>query len=104
MVKRGGRTRLAVEPFHSSWIASHFLRQELECDTAAELDVFRFIDNPHAPTTQYSEHAIVRNLLSEQIGSRRCCDLRWVCGRVRSAERPFFYPFDRHQPAITAAG
>jgi hypothetical protein len=41
------------------WVAGEFVRKELECNVAAEADVFRFVYHSHPAAPQFLQDAVM---------------------------------------------
>ena len=59
MVERRGGARLALKTLDGQRIARQSGRQKLERDLAAQADVFRLVDHPHAAATELFQHAVM---------------------------------------------
>src|SRR5215470_5074189 len=75
VIQRRGRTGLAFEPSQRHRIPDQFLGQEFQSNTAAQLDVFGFVNNSHPSAAQQLQYAIVRNPLANKA-------MRWQRSRV----------------------
>src|SRR5437879_12948516 len=52
LIERGDSEGLPLKPFASSRIILQFLRQKLQRDIPAELEVFRLVDHTHTAATE----------------------------------------------------
>ena len=59
VLKRGCGARFAAEALQRLRIATQFLRQELQCDLAAQLQVLGAIDHSHSSAADDGQHPIV---------------------------------------------
>jgi hypothetical protein len=65
MVQRRGSTRLTSETLECLGIVGDVVGKKLDSDKAAELSVFRLIDNAHSSAAQLVQDAVVRNGLAQ---------------------------------------
>ena len=68
MVERGGRLRLTLETLQRL-PAHHRVRQELQRDLPAEVQVLRLVHHPHPAAPQLGEDAVVRDRLADHVSS-----------------------------------
>jgi hypothetical protein len=61
-----GSLRLAAKLFQGLRFLRQILRQELQSDEAAQLGVFRFVDNTHPATAELLDDAVMRNNVAEE--------------------------------------
>src|ERR1700736_6183143 len=71
MVERRGGTRFSLETFHRSSVVRQLLRQELQGNAAAQLNVLSLIDHSHASATDYLEHSVMGDLLANPVCGER---------------------------------
>ena len=71
MIQSGGGLRFALETGQGLGIFGNFVGQEFERYEAAEFEVFGFVDNPHAATTELFDDSIVRDGLADHCGILR---------------------------------
>src|SRR5262249_46030252 len=64
VIKRGGSTRLALEPLQGLAVLCQFFRQDLHGYQAAEPGVFSLVHYSHPTTTQLFQNAIVGDCLA----------------------------------------
>src|SRR6266446_7580345 len=69
MIQRRSGLRFALEALERNRIRGQLLRQELEGDKAAQLEVFALVNHPHATTADDLEHAVVRDFLADETGT-----------------------------------
>ena len=65
MVQGGCRLSFALETGQGLGIFGYFVGQEFQGYEAAKLDVFGFVDDAHAATTELFNHSIVRDSLAD---------------------------------------
>ena len=65
MVQGRGSFGFALKAAQGLRIFGNVVGQELEGDKAAQLHVFRLVDNAHAPTTELLDDPVVRNSLAD---------------------------------------
>src|SRR6266568_405545 len=68
MVQGRGGFGFALETAEGLRIVRQFLRKELQSDVAAELEVFRLIDNSHPTTADLAHYAVMGNRLTHGLG------------------------------------
>lgn len=61
MIERRCRACLAQKALQRGGILRRFFRQELQCNAAAQLRVFRLINDAHSAAAHLADHAIVRD-------------------------------------------
>ena len=61
MVQGGSGARLATKALEGRRVLRQFLRQKLQRDEPAELDVFGLVDDAHPATAKLAQDAVVRN-------------------------------------------
>src|SRR5262249_18156104 len=71
VLERGGGPRFAAQPLEGLGVTPELVRQELERDAAAELQVLGLVDDAHAAAAQRREDAIVRNRLADHLVASR---------------------------------
>ena len=67
MIQRRRHPRFARETFDGLRIARVFLRQKLQRDLAAEIQIFGEIDDSHAATAEFFKNAVVRDCLAQHL-------------------------------------
>src|SRR5579872_6551040 len=70
MIERGGGARLAPESFERLWVSGYALRQKLQRNKTAELDIFGFINHAHTAAAKFFDDSVVRYGRAEHAG--RC--------------------------------
>jgi hypothetical protein len=65
VVQGGSGLGLALETGQSLGIFGYFVGQEFQGYEAAQFDVFGFVDDTHASATEFFDHSIVRDGLSD---------------------------------------
>jgi hypothetical protein len=65
MIEGRGSASLAAETLHRLRIARHFVGKEFEGDEAAEVGVFRLVDDAHAATAQLLDNSVMRDGLAD---------------------------------------
>jgi hypothetical protein len=68
VVQRGRSLGLPLEAAEGLRIMGEFVGQELQCDVAIQLEVFRLIHNAHAPTADLAQDAVMGNRLPDGLG------------------------------------
>src|SRR5262249_23897672 len=101
MVKGRGGLGLALEALKGDRILRELLRQELQCGTATQLEIFGLVHHPHTTAAEDLQHSVLTDLLPGQVAEQSRC-LREVCRR--HVWRYRFQPFDRGDQAISPAG
>src|SRR5437660_12928107 len=66
VVERRGGTRFALETLQCRGIPGEFVWQELQGDTASELEVFCFVNHAHTTAAEDLQNSIVRDFLADQ--------------------------------------
>ena len=79
MIERRGGSRLTAETFQRLRIVAQIFRQELQRDSAAQLQVFRPVNHAHAAAANDVQHSIVRNRPAGQT-CRLQSGTRWLAG------------------------
>src|SRR5262249_20598927 len=72
MVQLGGSTRFAREAFERLRIANQVFRDELQCDVAAQLEVFGLIHHAHTTAPELAKNAVMGDLLADHERARPC--------------------------------
>jgi hypothetical protein len=80
VIQSRGSARFALEAFEGLVVAGNIVGQELQCHTAAEAEVFSFIDHTHPATTEFFQDAIVGDRLP---GNRARVRHERILGRAR---------------------
>jgi hypothetical protein len=65
VVQRGRSLGLPLEATEGLRIMGEFVGQELQCDVATQLEVFRLIHNAHAPAADLAQDAVMGNRLPD---------------------------------------
>jgi len=73
VVQRGRSLGLPPEAAEGLSIMGEFVGQELQCDVAIQLEVFRLIHNAHAPAAELAQDAVMGNRLPDGLGWRGHC-------------------------------
>ena len=71
MLEGGGSAGFALQALESLSVLGELIRQELQGDAAAELEVLGLVDDAHAPASELREDAIVGDRLADHGCSRR---------------------------------
>ncbi len=66
MVQRGGGARFAPETFQRLRVLDHIEGQEFQGDEAAQLGVFRFVDDAHSTAAEFFDDAVMAESLAKQ--------------------------------------
>ena len=64
MIERGRGLGFALKTAQGLRVLGDVLGQKFQRDRASELEVFRFVDHPHAARCPRPKHAVVRNSLA----------------------------------------
>src|ERR1700722_5309643 len=83
VVQGRGGAGFSAETFDGLWILRNIVGKKFEGDGAAEAGVPRFVDNAHATTAQFAEHAVMRNVAPEHGRSVRHWTWSLAQGLVR---------------------
>jgi hypothetical protein len=65
MIQRGRRASLPLEAFESLRVGGKSVGQKFERDAAAEIEIFGFINDAHAASTEFREDAVVGNCAAD---------------------------------------
>src|SRR5262249_43157471 len=101
MVKGRGGLGLALEALKGDRILRELLRQELQCGTATQLEIFGLVHHPHTTAAEDLQHSVLADLLAGQVAEQS----RWFregCRRRGWSYR--FQPLDRGEQAVSPAG
>src|ERR1700736_4767960 len=79
MIQGRGCSSFTLEPLKRLRIVCQFFREKLQCDVAAELQVFRLIHHTHTATAEFLEDAVMRDGLADH--DTRAADSCAAAGR-----------------------
>jgi hypothetical protein len=66
VVERRGGAGFAAEAFDGERVADEIFGEEFQGDEAAEVGVFGFVDDAHAATAEFFEHAVAGDFFSDE--------------------------------------
>jgi len=82
MIQRGGGARFTPEAFESLRVLGQVSRQTFHGNVAAKVQIFGFVANTHAATTELFDDAVVRDgLANEGCGIGRLAHISGCVGR-----------------------
>jgi len=61
VIERGSRLRFLLKTPQGLQVSRQKIRQQLESDRAAKLEIFRLVDHPHPATTKRFENSVVKD-------------------------------------------
>jgi len=85
MLQRRGGAGFALQPLERLGVPAHLLRQELQRHAAAELQIFRLVDDAHAAAAQLREDPVVGNRLTDHGAAAFRFARNSFCLRIASA-------------------
>jgi hypothetical protein len=65
VLERRSRLGFPLEPLECLRVARQLVREELQGDSAPELEILGLVDDAHAAAAELSEHAVVRDRLAD---------------------------------------